>query len=324
MTGSEIPEINSEKKFPRWLVVFLSVDFLLILIIFMIISYLVISDNMLPVSGNSASFLSNFDFFSGLLNRNNNGSNTGGGELSVVNQIPQYANADINNLPLLMNYQIPGGMNKPEYGEPSLNFYDIDFSNDQLRTIIIIRPPDKQVNNGQDIIIPLYPAQDCEFGEKTACVTAYKTSGEGNTIFLSVHSGVGGEAQKFRHAIEGTGINKAGYQLNRVLQNLNALEGAEVVIIQDDVEIEGLRLLSSARVPADRLASYMNTPVTGALSHAAAYNPNLLPMIRPDAPQLVIETCGWKMRGEPWAEEVTPTTASIYLSVIQKTTHEEN
>ncbi len=91
-----------------------------------------------------------------------------------------------------------------------------------------------------------------------------------------------------------------------------------MTIRQDGVEIGGFRLVSTARVPAQSIQNYFSLPVTEAIYQASLYNSGLIDFIDPGTTQLVIETCGWKMRGEPWAPEVTPTSASIYLGVIQK------
>ena len=71
-------------------------------------------------------------------------------------------------------------------------------------------------------------------------------------------------------------------------------------------------------MPAAELESYFSVPVSEALYQAAEYNATITDFIYPEEPQLVIETCGWKMPGEEQAEAVQPTTASIYLGVIQK------
>lgn len=222
------------------------------------------------------------------------------------------------HIPILFNNSIAGGVDIFNSGAPTFDFYGIDFGKSRLRIIITIYPPDNLVNNGKPIVIPIYSGSECVFGDKSACVSAFRTSKEGNVIFLSIHSGVGGEAQNLRHAIEGTGINRAGYNIEKVINNLEALNGASVTILQDDIEITGLRLVATARIPAQSLANYFQTPISSALYQAANSNPNLIDVIHPKSNQLVIETCGWKMRGEPWADEVTPTTASIYLGVIQK------
>jgi len=313
----------ARRKRSRWLLFFLGVDLTLMVIILISLTFILIStklDRMNEIKGGAGLI----DYVVALFNLKDDDlsqKEPGNVEVSTPTQLLLLREDDDLNimlLPYTMNYYFSGGMNHPEYGAASLNFYGIDFSNDQLRVILTIQPPDNRINNGKPILIPVFPAGECEFGEKTACVTAYKPSQEGNTIFMSIHSGVGGEAQRFRHAIEGTGIDKAGYSLDEVIRNLEAIQGADVSITQDDVTISGLKLMTASRVPAGYLSSYFNTPIPLALLNASSFNSDLVTYLHPDEPQLVIETCGWKMRGEPWADEVTPTTASIYLGVIQK------
>ena len=299
-------------KLPRWVRVFLIVDLSLVLIISFVIAYIYLVYYIAPSTigyrqnssklGTVATWLASNPFKSVKSDIDNS---IGGGLFKS------------QHLPMLFNRSNSRGVDKNTYGEPELDFYGIDFSQNQLRIIITITPPDNSVNQGKPIVIPVFPAQECEFGDKTACVRAYKPNQQGNVIFLSVHSGVGGEAQRFRHAIEGTGINQASYDLGEVMARMSALNGAEVTIQQDDVEISGFKLVTTGRVPANSLQYYFDSPVTEALYQAASFNPGLIETINPVTSQLVIETCGWKMPGEPWAPQVTQTSASIYLGVIQ-------
>ena len=63
---------------------------------------------------------------------------------------------------------------------------------------------------------------------------------------------------------------------------------------------------------------HFDTPLKDALGMAALENSSLREYVDPDQIQIVFETCGWKMSGEPWAAGVSATTASIYLGVIQE------
>ena len=286
---SDLSKGAGNKMLPRWVKVFLIVDLSMAVIISLVIAYIYLVYYIAPSSADYSQ----------------KGSDVGEGLFKS------------QHLPILFNRSNSRGINKNTYGEPDLEFYGIDFSHNQLRIIITITPPDDRINQGKPIVIPIFPSEECEFGDKTACVNAYKPTEHGNVIFLSVHSGVGGEAQRFRHAIEGTGINQAGYDLVEVMARMNALNGADVTIQQDEVEIGGFKLVTTGRVPANSLQHYFNSPVTEALYQAASYNPGLIDNISSDTYQLVIETCGWKMPGEPWAPQVTQTSASIYLGVIQ-------
>ena len=207
---------------------------------------------------------------------------------------------------------------KPEDWQPSFSFYGIDFSIHERVTIKII-PPNDIVNNGKPIKISFIPGEICNFGDNKACVYAYKPTLQGNTIFLSIHSGVGGEGQGYRDAVEGTFINSSAYSLDRIHENMQNLSGAKVSIWQGELQVNDLGLVAASRIPAQALHRYFKRPMYESLATAANLDPNLEPVVEPAQPQIVFETCGWKNREEPWAQDVSATTASIYLAVIQQT-----
>lgn len=307
------------RKIPAWVKVFLIIDMILLFVVLTSAAYIYLRYIFFSAQIVEVGVLPNFGVvnekqsITGLIDPKSTGtpfqitlSNSGTQEVSTV------------NLPLIFQSKsLKSGVEK-YYGEPSFNFHGIDFSNTRQRIVLTIYPDDDSVNNGEPIIIPFFPGRYCEFGKKTACVTAYKTNELGNVLLVSVHSGVGGEAQRLRNAIEGTGINQAKFDLEKVINKLDALNGSSVSILQDGKEITGLKLVATSRIPAKSIADYFNAPVTEALSLSAGIDPDILEYVDPFRPQLVIETCGWKMRGEPWAEEVTPTTASVYLGIIQE------
>jgi hypothetical protein len=202
--------------------------------------------------------------------------------------------------------------------EIPFGFNGIDFSNHNKWVSLQIQPPDTGINRGKPILISFIPGQRCNFGDHHACANTFTTQENGTVIFITVHSGVGGEGQRFRDALEGTGINRAAFPLQRVQANLKALLGAEVALAQGDKVLGGLKLVAIARIPASSLATYFNTPLDQALALAASTDPSLVEGVDPGQPQLIFETCGWKMPGEPWAAGVSSTTGSIYLGVIQK------
>lgn len=197
----------------------------------------------------------------------------------------------------------------PQQPQPSYRFHGIDFSDSQNWIEITVFPNDESVNRGRPIRIRFKPGLDCAFGSQRACVSAYLQPDGHEVIFLSIHSGVGGQAQSFRHAVEGTGINQAGFSLPETLQNLQALRGASVGLRQNDLELYQFSLTDNARIPANDLQAYFALPVSAALSAGE------LPAA--DQPVLVFETCGWHMPGESRADAVSGTTASVYLAVIQ-------
>jgi hypothetical protein len=168
------------------------------------------------------------------------------------------------------------------------------------------------------IIISFLPGEKCNYGDRHACVSTYQPTSDSSVIFATTHSGVGGEAEEFRYAVEGMGLNRSGFSLARVHANLRALNGAEVIISQASFEIKGLKLVAAGRVPATGINRYFSMPIERALETAASLDPALKKFTKPDQLQLVFETCGWKIPEEPWAKSVTSTTGSVYLGVIQK------
>lgn len=197
-------------------------------------------------------------------------------------------------------------------------FYGIDLSPTGERVTLEIFPSNSAFNRGQTISISFYPGKTCVFGDHHACVNTYRAPSGNEVPFLSIHSGVGGEAQALRHALEGTGINQAGLSLRQISANLRALTGAGVRLTQGSRVVSGLRLAFTGRVPAAVLQNYFETPVERALTQAARYDSALQPALDPSDPELAFETCGWKTSEEPWAPGVSSTTASVYLGVIRK------
>lgn len=218
---------------------------------------------------------------------------------------------------LLHPTQIAPTETSPEVAGPTLNFYGIDFRNHKQKVRIQIIPPNKKVNGGKPIVLSFIPGRKCNFGDGRACVNSYLAGGESETIFLTVHSGVGGEGQAYRHAVEGTAENQAGIALNQVRANLRALAGAEVIISQGNQVYSGFTLVVTSRIPARKLQKYFHKPIESALAYAASLEPALESLVEPGQPQLVFETCGWQMPGEAWAPGVSSTTFSVYLGVIQ-------
>jgi len=205
----------------------------------------------------------------------------------------------------------------PAEFEPTLNFYGIDFRDHKQRVRIQIIPQNKKVNGGKPIVISFIPGHKCNFGDGQACVSSYMAGGESEVTFLTVHSGMGGEGQAYRHAVEGTRETQAGLTLKQVKANLRALAGSEVIISQGKQVYSGFTLVVTSRIPARGLQRYFRSPIEDALAYAASLDSAILNMVAPGQAQLVFETCGWEMPGEPWAPGVSSTTASVYLGVIQ-------
>jgi hypothetical protein len=195
----------------------------------------------------------------------------------------------------------------------------IDFSQKDKWIRIYIYPPNKRLHRGKPVVIAFLPGKRCRFGDNRGCVTTFQDDGNGEVTFLTVHSGIGGEGQAFRNAMEGTGLAGAAYNLKKVQANLNAWEGARVVITQGKKRWEGFTLTALSRVPAKHVNNYLGASIPQALAFAAHLDEDLIPPIASGEPLLIFETCGWRVPGERRAARVPISSASIYLGVIQKT-----
>lgn len=204
-----------------------------------------------------------------------------------------------------------------QHDQPVRNFQGIDFTNSSQRITIVIKPDNKRVNRGRPISISFFPGEHCTVDDRTACVNSYLNDYGAETIFVTVHSGIGKEGQAFRHAVEGTGYDIAAQPLQQVRKNLDALSGASVTIRQGDVLITRLRLVTASRLPPGTVKSYLAQPVETALQSASRIDPEITARIDHQFPKIVFETCGWRMTGERWVSGLTSTSASIYLGVIQ-------
>ncbi len=164
------------------------------------------------------------------------------------------------------------------------------------------------------------PGKKCVFGDNRACVASYQVEESAHVTFLSIHSGFGGEAETFRRAVEGSGLDHAAFSLKRVRANLRWLEGSQVVITQGKKRLKGLTLAAVGRVPPKELRDYFGASLSAAIGQAAGQDPSLAAYLSPDSPLLVFETCGWRIPGEAQARGATDTSASVYLGVIVRTT----
>lgn len=197
------------------------------------------------------------------------------------------------------------------------SFGGLDFQDFSQRIRIKIIPPDKKVNRGKPIIISFRPGLKCRYEDDKACVYTYPGAGQSMVTMITVHSGVGGDAQSFRHAIEGTGVNRAGFSLRKVRANLAALDGAEVVITQGEKSYHGFTLVATTRLPAEDVLPYFNEPVENALAYAAAVDLRLNELLNEHQPLILFETCGWRMPGEKWVRGLPNTSGAVYIGVIK-------
>lgn len=199
---------------------------------------------------------------------------------------------------------------------PTFDFQGINFRSRADWFRISIDPPSPSVNQGNPINLTFLPSETCDFGDQQACVSSHSL-GQQNLVFLTIHSGFGGEGQAFRHAVEGTGINKAAFSLAKVDANLNSLQGAQVSITANGDETGGFAVRGVMRIPAAQVDAYFDLPIAEALKLAASLNPDILSTIDQSQPLLIFETCGWKIPTEPGADSVSNTTGSVYIVVIQ-------
>lgn len=209
----------------------------------------------------------------------------------------------------------PPGTSAQE-SEPSLVYAGIDFGKPGELIKIKIASPRQRINGGNPIVIKFYPGQACSFGERQACIQAYHSASGQNVIFITVHSGLGAEAEMFRNAVEGSGFLQSGLPLEKTLARLGDLEGMEVTIVQGDQSVRGLRLAALGRIPAQGVNEYFAVPVAQSLAVAAGYDESLAWAVDPGEPLVVFETCGWRMRNEPGSKSLPATSASVYLGVI--------
>jgi hypothetical protein len=200
---------------------------------------------------------------------------------------------------------------------PTFDFYSIAFDPGSAGIKLLIDLPSDQVNHSQPIVIAINPSRKCPYEDGRACVSAFRTTEGGNVIFVSVHSGVDGQAEAFRRAIEGLGVNRAGFSLKKIRSNLAEMAGAAVQIQQGERLIDGLQLAAVGRVPSKLIQDYFHNPVEQALVIAATVNPELENFANSSGTLLVFETCGWTVPGEAWAPGVTSFSSSVYIGVIQ-------
>lgn len=197
-------------------------------------------------------------------------------------------------------------------------FFGIDFNDPTRRIRIKIYPPNDGVNQGKPIVIAFTPGQACKYGDRQACINRFVTQEGGEVTYITAHSGINGEAEDFRRAIEGMGIDQANSSLRKVHARLQDLQGASVEIVQGETVVTGLVLAAASRVPPKDMLDYLDMGLPDALALASSLDSALANSLKPDQPQIVFETCGWKLPGEPWSPGITSANASIYLGVIQK------
>jgi len=191
--------------------------------------------------------------------------------------------------------------------------FGIDFSDTSQTTRILLSPSQADFNAGKPIRVSFRPGWPCEWINRRACTSLHY---HGQVVLVTVHSGVAGDGQALRHALEGTWLNAASFPLKQVRANLAALQDGQVSIDQPGATAQGLRTLAAVRLPAAQVEAYFSLPVDDALDLAAQSSTEMALALASGAPLVVIETCGWRHPEEPWAPGVTDTSAAIYLITI--------
>jgi len=195
----------------------------------------------------------------------------------------------------------------------------IDLTAGTEPVVLRIKPDTKKFHAGRPLKISFMIGPDCEFGDGNACLNVYQDLLGAEISLLTVHSGLGGEAQSLRHALEGSGFDQAGLPLNEVEKNLKGLLNSTVRISQGTRGEADLRIIAAIRLPARQVREYIEMPANEILAYAARQNSELLPYLHPNEPLIVLETCGWRMSGEAKPAGLPDTSASIYLLVMGQT-----
>lgn len=192
---------------------------------------------------------------------------------------------------------------------------EIDFSPGTQQIVVSIQPEGRYFNSKTPVEIAFLPDEQCDYGDGKACIYSFFTSNSRRVIFVSVHSGVGGEGEEFRDALEGTGINQGLLTADRVETNLRAFFGADISLFQGEKESLGQELIAVVRIPPEHLQVYLALPVEKALDFALKLSA-LEPVIYQHN-LLVFETCGWWLPGDRQAPGVSGTTGSVYLGLVR-------
>lgn len=197
----------------------------------------------------------------------------------------------------------------------SVNVFErINFSAESERINITIFPRGLSEEDGKPIQISFMPSEECNFGDGNGCVNEFSSSAGNRIIFVSVHSGLGGEADGFRDLLEGTGLNQGLYNPAEVQKRVQYLSGSEITIIQGEYEITNLSLKAIIRIPPEQLKIYIDLPIPSALEYALEQTYFSQEFIDQDL--LIIETCGWRLPHEPQIDGLPQNSNSTYLGIV--------
>jgi len=192
--------------------------------------------------------------------------------------------------------------------------FGINFEDGSPPVTIVVEPVIKQNHAKTPVKITFLPGENCVFGDGHACVYEFLSPTGNRIIFVSVHSGKGGEADGFRHLLEGTGINQGLFNSEEVLKIAQALSGSEIRIKQGEEKITGLALEAVARISPELFTAYTRLPVQEALDFAIQNLPLDPELFNQDL--MIIETCGWRLSDEIWVDGLKDTSSSVYLGFV--------
>lgn len=192
----------------------------------------------------------------------------------------------------------------------------IDFHDTTQSIELTIHLTGAPFNSGSPLTIGFRPGRPCAYYDFRACINIHDGP-EVGVILATVHSGVGGDGQPLRHALEGTGFSQAGLPLYEIHNRMESLVGAPATLRQGESSGDDLRVRAAARIPPDRIADYFTSPLPDALDVAAQDSPAMQRVLKSRKPMLVIETCGWRHPEEYGIPGATDSTGSVYLLVIQ-------
>ncbi len=204
----------------------------------------------------------------------------------------------------------------PTPAVPITQFHGLNFAPGQSRITINITPPTEDVNLGRTIQMSFLPGDTCIFSDGFGCINIYQNDAGGRIIFITLHSGLGGEAQTLRHAIEGTSMGLAGFSLAKTQSNLTSLINAQVSIFQSGIEDHALSLLWLTRVPAVEVQAYFDRAIPDAVAYTAELDPGMAFVTTTTDTLIIFETCGWRIMEEEWPAGQPETSGAVYLGVI--------
>lgn len=203
----------------------------------------------------------------------------------------------------------------PTAEPPPLDYtrFGVDFSDTAQAISAVLSPSQDQFNAGRSLRISFRPGWPCAWINHRACTSLHYN---GQVVLVTIHSGVAGDGQALRHALEGTWLNAAALPMQEIRANLAALQDGDVSIEQSGVTAQGLRALAAVRLPASDVEQYFSLSVDDALDFAAQSSAEMAQALASGEPLVIIETCGWRHPDEPWAPGITGTSASVYLITI--------